>query len=73
MVEATTLGVQVFESSKEAAADVGNFQSAIVTHEGDIVVIKTENPKLKIQFNYVPMLEFLYQLEAERRKVKMQK
>jgi len=70
MVEATTIGVQVFEGSKK---DEGNFQSAIVTHEGDIVVIKTENPKLKIQFSYVPMLEFLYQLEAERRKVKMQK
>lgn len=67
MVEATTVGVQIFEGSKEK----GNFQSAIVSHDGDMVVIKTENPRLNVQFNYVPMLEFLYHVEAERRKAKM--
>jgi len=70
MVETTTIGVQVFEGSNKAE---GNFQSAIVSQDGDMILIKTENPRLKVQFNYVPMLEFLYQVEAERRKVKMQK
>ena len=73
MVESTTLGVQAISSKPESGEEERNFQSAIIAHEGDIIVIKTENPKLKLQFNYVPMLEFLYQVEGERRKIKMKR
>ena len=45
--------------------------TAIVRNEGDKIIVRSETPKLEISFSYVTLLEFLYGVEKEQRKVKV--
>ncbi len=68
MAESSTLGVQVKVAGGPASTVVG-----IVRNNGDEVVIKTEKPNLELHFNYVPLLEFLYAVDSEQKKVKLKR
>ena len=65
MAEPQTIVVQV---KKDGEATAG---TAILRHEGDEVVLRIEQPKMELHFNYVPALEFLYKVDSERKKVKI--
>ena len=66
-MEPQTVGVQV------KVADKIFSDTAIARHDEDIIILRIEKPQIEIRFNYVPMLEFLYGVEKERKKVKIKK
>ena len=66
MVETGTLAVQIKTADGKSATVVG-----ILRNSGDEVVLKTEKPMVELHFNYVPLLEFLYSVEKERKKLKL--
>jgi hypothetical protein len=68
MAETGTLAVQVKTADGKAATVVG-----ILRNNGDEVVLTTEKPKVELHFNYVPLLEFLYGVDREQKKVKLKR
>ncbi len=66
MAEPQTIIVQVKKEDGEATAG-----SAILRHDGDEVTLRIEKPKMELHFNYVSVLEFLYKVDTERKKVKI--
>lgn len=70
MAEPQTIGVQVKVGKQQASA------TAILRHEEDMIILRTESPstgQVELHFNYVPILEFLWGVEKERKKVKIKK
>lgn len=70
MAEPQTIGVQV-KVGKLAAST-----TAILRHEEDEIILRAESPttgQVELHFNYVPILEFLWGVEKERKKVKIKK
>ncbi len=70
MAEPQTIGVQI-RVGKQAAST-----TAILRHEEDEIILRAESPAtgpVELHFNYVPILEFLWNVEKERKKVKIKK
>lgn len=67
MVEPHTIGVQIKTAEKKTATN------GIIRHDGDQIILRAEDPKIEIQFNYVPMMEFLYSVEKEQKKIKIKR
>lgn len=70
MAEPQTLGVQIRVGKQSAST------TAILRHEDDEVTLRAESPQtgqVELHFNYVPILEFLWGVEKERKKVKIKK
>lgn len=71
MAEPQTIGVQI-KVGKQAAAST----TAILRHEEDEVILRAESPatgRVELHFNYLPILEFLWGVEKERKKVKLKR
>lgn len=70
MAEPQTIGVQI-RVGKQAAST-----TAILRHDEDEVILRTESPQtgtVELHFNYLPILEFLWGVEKERKKVKLKR
>ncbi|MFH0962264.1 MAG: hypothetical protein V1820_06290 [archaeon] len=68
MVETGTIAVQVKLADGKSATVVG-----ILKNDGDDVVLRTEKPGVELHFNYVPLLEYLFSVEKERKKIKLKR
>lgn len=66
MAETGTIAVQVKLADGKSATVVG-----ILRNKGDEIVLTTEKPGVELHFNYVPLLEFLYSVDREQKKVKI--
>lgn len=70
MAEPQTIGVQVRVGKQRAST------TAILRHDDDEVILRAESPEtgqVELHFNYLPILEFLWGVEKERKKVKLKR
>lgn len=67
MADTGTIGIQVKTGGKAATV------TGILRNSGDQIILTTENPGVEISFNYLQMLEFLYSVEREQKKLKMKR